>query len=124
MNIESRDDSLGFFDSSTGIFTTPVDGRYEMQILINTYLNASGWSYRFWLQVDGITHDQLTRFRSYSMATYTSSQMTTELDLIKGQKVVYYVYQFHSSAYYDANCKLNGKTTGCSFIQGKLLKRY
>lgn len=124
MSIEYRDDSLGFYDASTGIFTTPVDGRYEMQILMNTALNANSWAYQVYLKVDGIIKDQLVRYRSYSMNTYDVDQITTELDLKKNQKVVYYAATIHSALQHYQICEFNGQKSRCSFIQGKLLKRY
>ena len=125
MSIEARDDSLGHYDSSTGIFSTPVNGRYEMQLNMNTYASSAQHYFLIFLKVDGIVREQLFHYRNYASGqSFDSSQLTAEVDLTKGQEVTFYVAAYQSTVSYHGRCKFNDQTTGCSFLQGKLTKRY
>ena len=125
MSEESSDDSHGSYDSSTGIFHAPTDGRYEFSISLYTH-GTKNLSYLVQMKVDDKVTDEIQYANSDdTFVVFQPTQLITEVHLVVGQKVHYYVAMLGVSNYLSyGSCHFNNRSVGCSFIQGKLLNRY
>lgn len=132
----SKDDSFGAYNVTTGIFTVPESGQYEMiltMLTINAATNSTSYNHEYGvdLKVDGavvdrISHksNQAAKHENYRVEAERANQLISEIDLTKGQKVEFYVRHQYGQIHHNYGCMVNGKYVGCSNIQGKLLKRY
>jgi len=119
MPTKMRDDSDGAYDVSTGVFKAPEDGLYQFTIYSAYRLtNTSGTTFfKIVLYVDNVIVDVM--FNQVKKQTvFDTSELITEIDVKQGQKVFYRVPITNNATYYGT-CAGHG----CSFIQGKLIKR-
>ena len=133
MTYPSMDKSLGYYDSSTGTFTAPVDGRYKFDLHLATGSDYDIYHmYTIKLQVDGRTMEKFQSYRtSYSDSTSMdgnadSNYYTTEIELKEGQVLRLYVSYSRQSYESSGGCinTFDGSSVGCSYLQGKLIQRY
>jgi len=133
MTFPSMDKSLGYYDSSTGSFTAPVDGRYQFDLHLATgYDGDYNHLYTIDIQVDDRTMEKFQSFRS-SYSNYASmdrnadsNYYTTEIELKERQVLRLYV-SYSSHSYESSGGCINtfdGSSVGCSYLQGKLIQRY
>ena len=124
MSEMSVDNSLGAYDASTGIFITPVTGKYEiMSAMVTSYdssVENSTHEYVVQLKVDGTVVDKINH---YGDDRSVGQHIISEINLTKGQKVELFVYTATPTTFFQTGCIINGNSVGCSYIQGKLLKR-
>ena len=120
------DESLGFYDSSTGIFTAPVAGRYEINLHF-AYRGSYNDVYRTDIKIDENVIEHFQAYRSYNSyyisSPYSDSNYySTQINMRRGQKLSI-ICRYTSGHIAVPDCKANGITVGCSFIQGRLVKR-
>ena len=131
----SKDESLGAYNVTTGIFTVPESGKYEMiltVLTINYATNSTSYYHEYGvdLKVDGAVVDriahksnQVATRGNYRVEPERANQLISEIDLTKGQKVAFDVRHQYGNIYHNDGCMVNNKNVGCSYMQGKLLKR-
>ena len=135
MSERSRDDSFGFYNATTGTFTVPENGRYEMTLNLVSYSKNFINEYYVVMNLDGKMIDQIReRTRNNGKLTTTRNNgtqpaslgiMISEVDAKKGQVFSFTVtYQYSETLLSRGGCYMGDKELGCSFLQGKLTKRY
>ena len=128
MPTKARDNALGAYDSSTGRFTVPEDGRYELTLHLVSYSTNNAMYFYIDMYLDDETYDTMRR-RAHSYSGSYSDDLTlsmiTEVEAKKGSVIRYKVTSQYAYARLSRpNCYFNGVQVGCSYIQGKLIKRY
>jgi len=77
MNVPARDNSLGAYDATTGYFTIPENGQYEMTLHLVT---TSTRNYNKYV-VDLVIDDQVVDTLRYSSeASTVTNTLTTEIE--------------------------------------------
>ena len=115
------DKSMTSYNPTDGTFTAPLDGLYEFNL--NLALNYNN-EYRVYIKVDANLVDQMANSVYYSSSDSFSKHLTTQISLKKGSVVRVYVGASNCCVVTSVNCKIKGKSVGCTFFQGKLLRKY
>ena len=123
------DGSLGFYDPSTSIFKAPVDGRYEFNFHLAFRATHAWHHHNTDVKIDETVIEHFQSYRSLqeikpSTNESDSNYYSTQISMKKGQKFSVKWTNVNGNVVAIPNCKANGITVGCSFIQGRLVQRH
>ena len=126
MTSRAQDEVPGSYNSSTGWYTVPENGRYEFMLHLVSYSTSSLQQFYIELYLDDKIYDTMRR-RTYPGSSYyddSTENWLTEIDARKGSIIKYKVTnQYHYTRLSRRGCYYNGNEVGCSYIQGRLKKR-